>query len=70
MSPKPLEEPTDHDLFRTDPVNLVDQRDDLVRLVELIDWAIPRSADSELLDRARELLVDTARKSATALHKT
>ena len=28
----------DHDLFRTEPVNLIDQRHELVRLAEPIDW--------------------------------
>jgi IS5 family transposase len=38
MGPKPPQEPTDHDLFRTELVNLIDQRHELVRLAELIDW--------------------------------
>ncbi len=28
----------DHDLFRTEPVNLIYQRHELARLAELIDW--------------------------------
>jgi IS5 family transposase len=38
MGPKPQREPNDHDLFRTKLVNLIDQRHELVRLAELIDW--------------------------------
>jgi transposase, IS5 family len=38
MGPKPVESTDDHDLFRTELVNLIDQRHELVRLAELIDW--------------------------------
>lgn len=38
MGPKPSESIADHDLFRTALVNLIDQRHELVRLAELIDW--------------------------------
>jgi transposase, IS5 family len=38
MGPKPAESTDDHDLFRTELVNLIDQRHELVRLAELIDW--------------------------------
>ena len=38
MGPKPAGARTDHDLFRTELVNLIDQRHELVRLAELIDW--------------------------------
>ena len=38
MGPKPPQEPNEHDLFRTELVNLIDQRHELVRLAELIDW--------------------------------
>ncbi|MCE2914592.1 MAG: IS5 family transposase [Rubrivivax sp.] len=38
MGPKPAESRDDHDLFRTELVNLIDQRHELVRLAELIDW--------------------------------
>ena len=38
MGPKPAETTHDHDLFRTELVNLIDQRHGLVRLAELIDW--------------------------------
>ena len=38
MGPKPADECVDHDLFRTELVNLIDQRHELVRLGELIDW--------------------------------
>lgn len=38
MGPKPADKRTDHDLFRTELVNLIDQRHELVRLAELIDW--------------------------------
>jgi IS5 family transposase len=38
MGPKPAQESTDHDLFRTELANLIDQRHELVRLAELIDW--------------------------------
>jgi hypothetical protein len=36
--PKPVDERSDHDLFRTELVNLIDQRQELARLGELIDW--------------------------------
>lgn len=38
MGPKAQDEGTEHDLFRTELVNLIDQRHELVRLAELIDW--------------------------------
>lgn len=38
MGPKPADSRTDHDLFRTELVNLIDQRHELVRLAELINW--------------------------------
>ena len=38
MGPKPAESSADHDLFRTELVNLIDQRHELVRLAGLIDW--------------------------------
>lgn len=38
MGPKPADERSDHDLFRTELVNLIDQRHELARLAELIDW--------------------------------
>jgi transposase, IS5 family len=38
MGPKPAKPTDDHDLFRTELVNLIDQRHELVRLAELIDW--------------------------------
>lgn len=38
MGPKPLEGANDQDLFRTELVNLLDQRHELVRLAELIQW--------------------------------
>lgn len=38
MGPKPAEERNDQDLFRTELVNLIDQRHELVKLAELIDW--------------------------------
>ena len=38
MGPKPVDASTDHDLFRTELVNLIDLRHELVRLGELIDW--------------------------------
>ena len=37
MGPKPADPRTDHDLFRTELVNLIDQRHELVRLAELIN---------------------------------
>lgn len=38
MGPKPAEERSEHDLFRTELVNLIDQRHELVKLAALIDW--------------------------------
>lgn len=38
MGLKASESTADHDLFRTELVNLIDQRRELVRQVELIDW--------------------------------
>lgn len=38
MGQKPLDERSDHDLFRTELVNLMDQRHELARLADLIDW--------------------------------
>ena len=38
MDPKPVDERCDHDLFRTELVNLIDHRHELVRLGDLIDW--------------------------------
>jgi IS5 family transposase len=38
MGPKPAKPTDDHDLFRTELVNLIDQRHELVRLAALIDW--------------------------------
>jgi IS5 family transposase len=38
MGPKPTDTRSDHDLFRTELVNLIDQRHELVKLAELIDW--------------------------------
>ena len=38
MGPKPTEERSEHDLFRTELVNLIDTRHELARLAELIDW--------------------------------
>jgi len=38
MGPKPADTRTEHDLFRTELANLIDQRHELVRLAELIDW--------------------------------
>lgn len=38
MDPKPVDERCDHDLFRTERVNLIDHRHELVRLGDLIDW--------------------------------
>ena len=39
MGPKPADERSEHDLFRTELVNLVDPRHELVRLADLIDWS-------------------------------
>ena len=36
--PKPADSRTDHDLFRTEHLNLIDQRHELVQPAELIDW--------------------------------
>jgi transposase, IS5 family len=38
MGPKHADSRTDHDLFRTELVNLIDQRHELVRLADLINW--------------------------------
>jgi IS5 family transposase len=38
MGPKARQERSDHDLFRTELVNLIDQRHELVRLAGLINW--------------------------------
>jgi transposase, IS5 family len=38
MGPKPRLDAADHDLFRTELANLIDQRNELVRLAALIDW--------------------------------
>ena len=38
MGPRPADSRSDHDLFRTELVNLIDQRHELVRLAALIDW--------------------------------
>ncbi len=38
MGPKPAKTASDHDLFRTELVNLIDQRHELVHLAALIDW--------------------------------
>lgn len=38
MGPKPVDERSDHDLFRTELVNLIDHRHELVKLGELINW--------------------------------
>ncbi len=38
MGPKPTKERSEHDLFRTELVNLIDTRHELARLAELIDW--------------------------------
>lgn len=38
MGPKPVDERSDHDLFRTELANLIDYRHELVRLGDLIDW--------------------------------
>jgi IS5 family transposase len=40
MGPKPAESPSDHDLFRTELVNLIDPRHELVKLAALIDWQV------------------------------
>ncbi len=44
MGPKPAEDRNEHDLFRTELFNLIDQRHELVRLSELIDWEAFESA--------------------------
>lgn len=38
MGPKPADERADHDLFRSELLNLINQRHELVRLTALIDW--------------------------------
>lgn len=38
MGPKLTQTRSDHDLFRTELVNLIDHRHELVKLAELIDW--------------------------------
>jgi hypothetical protein len=38
MGPQPVDERSDHDLFRTELVNLIDHRHELVKLGDLIDW--------------------------------
>lgn len=38
MGPKPTDECSEQDLFRTELVNLIDTRHELARLAELIDW--------------------------------
>jgi IS5 family transposase len=38
MGPKPVDERSDHDLFRTELVNLIDQRHELAKLGELLEW--------------------------------
>ena len=38
MGRKPAESSADHDLFRTELVNLIDQRHELVRQALLIEW--------------------------------
>lgn len=38
MGPKPVEERSDHDLFCTELVNLIDQWHELAGLADLIDW--------------------------------
>ena len=38
MGPEPADSRSEHDLFRTELVNLIDQRHELVRLAELLDW--------------------------------
>jgi transposase, IS5 family len=38
MGPKPVDERSDHDLFDTELVNLIDQRHELPKLADLIDW--------------------------------
>lgn len=38
MGPRPTDERSAHDLFRTELVNLIDQRHELVKLAALIDW--------------------------------
>ena len=40
MGPKAEEKPSDHDLFRTELFNLIDQGHELVRLAALIDWDV------------------------------
>lgn len=38
MGPKSCNDAVDQDLFRTELVNLIDQRHELVKLAALIDW--------------------------------
>lgn len=38
MGPKPRKATSEHDLFRMELANLIDQRHELVKLAELIDW--------------------------------
>jgi transposase, IS5 family len=38
MGPKAADSRTGHDLFRTELVSLIDQRHELVRLGQLVDW--------------------------------
>lgn len=38
IGPKPTDERADHDLFRTELLNLIIQRHELDRLAALIDW--------------------------------
>ncbi|WP_284616231.1 IS5 family transposase [Aquabacterium humicola] len=40
MGPKPPGESSDQDLFRTELVNLINQKHELVRLAALIDWEV------------------------------
>lgn len=40
MGPKKPSPMSEHDLFRLELVNLIDRRHELVRLAELIDWAV------------------------------
>lgn len=38
MAPKPTDDRSDHNLFRTGPGNLIDRRQELGKLAALIDW--------------------------------
>lgn len=38
MGPRPVDERSDHDLFRNELMNVINQRHELVRLGALIDW--------------------------------